>query len=116
MSSEIWRKSRALERFGGDEQLLREMCKIFLEESPKLMQNLREALGAADPEGVFYAAHSLSGQLASLEAAPAFKAANQLEGMGRRGDLSEAADVLARLETEMANLHLCLQDCQDPSQ
>ena len=56
-----WHKGRALEWFGGDEELLREMCQIFLEESPKLLKRLREGLETGDPEEVMVAAHTLAG-------------------------------------------------------
>src|SRR5580692_3053369 len=39
-----WNKAEALGRIGGDEELLEELCQIFLEESPKLLQKLRQAL------------------------------------------------------------------------
>src|SRR5436309_15220797 len=44
-----WGKAEALERLGGDEKLLRELCQIFLEESPKVLQKLREAITEKNP-------------------------------------------------------------------
>jgi hypothetical protein len=41
-----------------------ELCQIFLEESPKLLQKLREAIADADPDAVMRAAHSIKGELA----------------------------------------------------
>ena len=105
-----WHKGRALEWFGGDEGLLREMCQIFLEESPKLLKRLREGLETGDPEEVMVAAHTLAGELIYLEAAPALHAAKLLEGMGSQKDLVQAAQILALLEEEVANLHLCLKN------
>ena len=40
-----------------------ELCQIFLEESPKLLQKLREAIADADPDAVMRAAHSIKGEL-----------------------------------------------------
>jgi CheY-like chemotaxis protein len=37
----FWNRAEALGRIGGDEELLRELCQIFLEESPKLLEKLR---------------------------------------------------------------------------
>jgi len=59
----LWNKAEALERLGGDEDLFRELCQIFLEESPKLVQKLREAISDCDPKAVMRAAHSLKGEL-----------------------------------------------------
>ena len=41
----LWGKDEAVKRLGGDEELFRELCEIFLQESPKLLQKLREAIG-----------------------------------------------------------------------
>jgi two-component system, sensor histidine kinase and response regulator len=105
-----WGKAEALDRLGGDEDLLRELCQIFLEESPKLMQTLREAIASSDPQGVNHAAHSLKGELGYLGAAGAVQAARQLEEMGHDKELSQASDVFMLLEREMAGLHLALKE------
>jgi HPt (histidine-containing phosphotransfer) domain-containing protein len=108
---QIWDKYSALERFGGDEEFLRELCQIFLQDSPGLLARLREGVQKGDAKQIMHAAHSLTGELVYLAASPALGAARQLEGMGSRGDLVLAADALATLEKEIANLHLCLRDC-----
>src|SRR5258705_13342426 len=52
-----WDKAQALERVGGDEELFRELCRIFLEESPKILGRLRQALADGDAGTVMRAAH-----------------------------------------------------------
>ena len=47
----LWGKAEALDRLGGDEELLRELCQIFLDESPKLLRKLRQAIIDADANG-----------------------------------------------------------------
>jgi len=105
-----WNKTEALDRIGGDQELLRDLCKIFLEESPKLMQKLQEAVAAGDSDGVMRAAHSLKGESSYLGAGSTSQAARQLEEMGRSQDLSHAGNTLALLEREVASLHLDLKD------
>jgi two-component system, sensor histidine kinase and response regulator len=105
-----WGKAEALERLGGDEELLRELCQIFLEESPKLLQKLRQAVVDSDSEALMRAGHSLKGELGYLSAPGALQAARELEDMGQENNLSRAAEVLRVLEREMAALHLALQD------
>ena len=46
-----WGRAEALERLGGDEDLLREICRIFLDESPNLLRKLQEAIADTDAEG-----------------------------------------------------------------
>ncbi len=105
----FWDKAEALGRIGGDEELLQELCQIFLEESPKLLQKLQQALASGDSDGVMRAAHSLKGESSYLGAGGTSQAARQFEEMGRSKDLSRAGDTLATLEREVAGLHLHLK-------
>jgi two-component system sensor histidine kinase/response regulator len=104
-----WNKAEALGRIGGDEELLQELCHIFLEESPKLLQKLRQAVAAGDCDGVMRAAHSLKGESSYLGAGGTSQAARQLEEMGRSKDLSRASESFDVLQREMAGLHLQLK-------
>ena len=106
----LWDKAQALDRLGGDEELLHELCQIFLEESPKLLLKLRQAVVDADAQAVMRAAHSLKGELGYLGAAVASQVARELEDMGHDENLSGAAEALLLLEREMADLHLALTD------
>jgi HPt (histidine-containing phosphotransfer) domain-containing protein len=105
-----WNRAEALDRIGGDEDLLRDLCHIFLEESPKLLQKLQQAVAAGDSDGLMRAAHSLKGEASYLGADGTSHTARQLEDMGREKNLSRASDTLATLERHVANLHLELRD------
>jgi two-component system, sensor histidine kinase and response regulator len=91
----LWNRAEALERLGGDEGLLRELCEIFLQESPKLLRNLRQAVTEGDASSVMRAAHSLRGEVSYLGAAEASEAAQQLEYMGDHNNLAAASGVLS---------------------
>jgi CheY-like chemotaxis protein len=106
----FWNRAEALGRIGGDEELLRELCQIFLEESPKLLEKLRQAVTAGDADAVMRAAHSLKGESSYLGAGGTSQAARQLEEMGRGNDLSRAGDTVAVLEREVAGLHASLKE------
>jgi two-component system sensor histidine kinase/response regulator len=108
-ATEFWDREAALRRIGHDEELLRDLCNIFLEESPKQMQKLQEAIAAGDAEGVMRAAHSLKGELSYLGAGRAAQIARQLEDMGRNRHLTECAELCANLEQALARLHLDLK-------
>jgi signal transduction histidine kinase/DNA-binding response OmpR family regulator/HPt (histidine-containing phosphotransfer) domain-containing protein len=105
----FWNRAEALERVQGDEKLFEEVCQIFLEEAPKLLWRLQQAIAAGDAEEVMRAAHSLKGQSSYLSASRTFQVARELEEMGRRQNLSGAGDRLAVLEREMAGLLLELK-------
>jgi two-component system, sensor histidine kinase and response regulator len=106
----FWNKAEALERTQGDENLLDEICQIFLQESPKLLRKLQQAVASGDASGVMHAAHSLKGESSYLCASGTVQAARDLEEMGRKLDLSGARDRLAILEQEMEGLYRDLQD------
>jgi signal transduction histidine kinase/CheY-like chemotaxis protein len=99
-----WDKAAALERLEGDQELFQEICRIFLDESPKLMTRLQQALAQGDPEEVSRAAHSLKGASGYLGATNVSQLSRQLETMGRNRELAQAAAVFEQLEKEMASL------------
>jgi signal transduction histidine kinase/CheY-like chemotaxis protein len=102
----FWNRAEALERVEGDEELLQEMCQIFLESSPKLLRMLQQAVAAGDADAVMRAAHSLKGEASYLQACGTSNAARKLEEMGRNKDLAGAGDTLAVLERQVAGLQL----------
>ena len=108
-----WKRAEALDRIGGDEELLQDLCHIFLEESPKLLQKLQQAVAAGDTDGVMRAAHSLKGEAGYFGADGTSHAARQLEDMGRDKNLSGAGDALAALERDLVILQLELRGLRE---
>jgi signal transduction histidine kinase/DNA-binding response OmpR family regulator len=97
----VWNPAKALARLGGDAQLLNEIVNIFLEESPKQIAQLRQALKESDGETVERIAHTMISELGYLDISGASQRARDLEQMGRIRALEKAPEVLAALETEM---------------
>lgn len=60
-----WKK--ALRNTAGDNQLLEELLRTFLDEVPKLAQRMQTALGSDDRVGLRKLAHSIKGSLGFLE-------------------------------------------------
>ena len=98
-----WDVNKALERLGGDEKLLREVLEIFVEETPKLMVRLQQAVVEGDAHGIESMAHSLRGELSYFDAVAAGKA-RELEEMGRESHLEQTAAVLASFQNEVTVL------------
>lgn len=96
--------SEMLDRFGGDEALVAEVARVFLEDHAASLARVREAVAARDGEGIHRAAHALKGAVANLGAADATRAAQGLERIGRGGDLAGAEAGLRRLEAEVTRL------------
>ena len=90
-----WDIARTLERLGGDDNLLREVVEIFLEDGPKQMGSLRQAIAEGSAEGIEKTAHSLKGELGYLGMPEVSQKAGELEEMGRKHDLQHTAEVFA---------------------
>ncbi len=98
----------ALERLGGDEELLREVARLFLDEYPALLVEIREAVAARDADGLQRAAHSLKGSVSNFGADAAYNAAFVLEMMGRTRNLAEVERGLAELDEALQYIHPAL--------
>jgi PAS domain S-box-containing protein len=99
----------ALARVDGDEILLGDLARLFLEESPKMLAAIQEAVNLRDAERLQRAAHSLKGSVATLAAQKAVEAALKLERLGRAGDLENVEKVYAALVAEIERLKPVLE-------
>lgn len=103
----------ALSRVAGDEQMLRELAEIFLEESPKWLEKIETAISEQQPEGVFRAAHDIKGSTEVFGAEAAVQAAKKLEKMGRDEALEDADEAHGALKAELVWVRNALQDFID---
>ena len=93
-----------IERVDGDVELLSEMAKLFLDDCPRLLSQIRESIAHGDSELLERNAHALKGSVGNFSAAPAFEAAYRLEEMGRDGDIAHAEEAYTALEGEIKRL------------
>ena len=89
--------AEALQHVDGDEQLLAELLAAFSAECPVLVGTIRDSIERAEARDLERAAHTLKGAVRVLGARDAVTATEQLEMMGRRGELQEAPAVYAQL-------------------
>jgi two-component system sensor histidine kinase/response regulator len=99
-----------LDHLDGDVDLAREVVELFLEDCPRRLGAVREALARGDADALQFAAHSIKGSVLYFGATAAVAAAVQLELMGDSGDISHAGAAARRLEQEIASLQLSLAD------
>jgi two-component system sensor histidine kinase/response regulator len=99
------------ESVGGNEALAQRIAALFVEQCPRLMAAVRDAVDRGDAAALFDGAHTLKGAVANFPAPAAFEAAERLETIGRGGDLMAARDAytaleqaIDRLQTELARL------------
>ena len=93
----------ALERTGGDGDLLRDAARDYLDSYEELLETIVLAAEKKDPDSLRQNAHSLKGAIRNFGARGAQAAAFRLEMMGR---LSEFEGSYAAL----ACLRVCLED------
>jgi two-component system, sensor histidine kinase and response regulator len=94
-------RALALERVGGDEELLREIAGLFLEDYPSLITKIEEAVAKQDAHNLERAAHSLKGSVANFGSDAAYQAALDLEQIGRSKNLANMHEALSRLVSVM---------------
>jgi signal transduction histidine kinase/CheY-like chemotaxis protein len=93
-----------LARVGGSQSLLQEVVELFLEDGPRLLNAIREALAAGDAAVVYQTAHTLKGAAGNFGGQDVIALAQRLEARAREGDLPIAATVFATLEVEVDRL------------
>jgi two-component system, sensor histidine kinase and response regulator len=89
--------SALIARADGNIDLARELVTIFLDEYPKHLSDIREAIERDDSIALEHAAHTAKGALSYFSSGVAVQAALRLQQMGVQGDLQGALDILADL-------------------
>ena len=97
---EIFDRQALLHRVEGDEELLEEMLVIFLEFTPKQLQEIGLAIETGDASVLHGRAHSIRGAAASISAKAVQQAAGQLEQAGQEHDLEQATQAFKALTQE----------------
>ncbi len=108
-SGSLINRERALDRMGGDEELLDGLIECFIEDTPELLRQLDAALKNEDASEVARAAHSLKGLAANFEAIDCRDSAATIEQLSRGGDLSRVKAKLRMLKQNVSNLVVELQ-------
>jgi signal transduction histidine kinase/DNA-binding response OmpR family regulator/HPt (histidine-containing phosphotransfer) domain-containing protein len=98
-----------LARVGGDQELMRDVVRLFLEDCPVRLAAIRAAITAGDMDALRTAAHALRGAAGTLSASGLVEAASVLERIGaeKRTDAAEAA--WKTLNAQAAQLAAALQ-------
>jgi signal transduction histidine kinase/CheY-like chemotaxis protein len=103
-----------LARLDGDRSALEEIVSAFLQDCPRLVDGLREAVRARSAQALCTAAHALKGALSAVSADRAAEVARKLEQMGREGNISGVEPIQDALEAELAALRPALMAAAGP--
>ena len=102
--------SVALERIGGDEELLEELNNSFLAESGEWIRKLGDALEDGDVAQAANIAHTIKGAADAIGAVEVTTLARQIEQQGRHKQLDDAREKFPRLEESVWRLEELLED------
>jgi HPt (histidine-containing phosphotransfer) domain-containing protein len=91
----------ALARLDGDEELLADLFRFFLEDSSRLLDDLQSAIAVGDFSQVKMSAHALKGLVAGCGGVRAAETAKQVELAADAGDCKLAAERAAALASEV---------------
>ena len=95
-------------RTNGKPELLARTINLYLVESPKLMQKLKQAAGASDAPEIARSAHSLKSSSANVGARLLSQYCADIEASARRADTEEAGKIFAKIETEHGRVQSAL--------
>ena len=102
----------ALRGVEGDHEILAEIIEIFLEDCPQRLHELEQAVNEGHATRIKQAAHSLKGMVACFRARKAQGLADEMEALGKTGDLAKTSALLPQLLLEFARVmnHLSTSD------
>ncbi|MFO0788252.1 MAG: Hpt domain-containing protein [Pirellulales bacterium] len=104
MTARILNIEATLTRFGGDEQLFREMAAILLDDAPPLAEELKQAVERRDAASIRAKAHALKGLVLGCGGERAGQAAQQIEDAGHHAKLEHVDAQFIELEQELQQL------------
>ncbi len=100
----VFDEEQLRQRVSGDEQLMHDVVRIFLEDCPARLAAVAAAVERRDAEAIRSAAHALKGAAGNLAASGLFEAARVLERLGAESRLDAAAAAARVVAAEAANV------------
>ena len=88
--------------YGGDPELVVELAQVFLQEYPRYLAALDDAMSAGNGKEIRSVAHRLRGSLGIFGAQSAMEAAARLENLTVNNQLIVASDAAVALKTELS--------------
>jgi PAS domain S-box-containing protein len=102
--TELFDRSKVLDRFDGDEGLLREVLDTFLEDAPLKLSALESAAAEQDGSRLEELAHALKGNAMTMGSPRCAERCQEVEAAARDGDPSRISRALDALRQDMDKL------------
>ncbi len=103
-ANSIWDRQLALEYVGGDDVLLRELMRLFLERDKILLESVKRSVAAVDEEAIGNAAHAFKGAVNHFAAIRTQKLAQTIEDNAMVGNLDGVDVLYSQLEEAAEHL------------
>lgn len=97
---EVFNWELMIRRMMGDEDLALAVIEAFLEDTPRQIIALKEALDKGDASQVRRRGHTIKGAAGSVSALSLMEVASQMERAGESGDLCQSAGILETIKDE----------------
>jgi CheY-like chemotaxis protein len=103
-------KSLLLKAFDGDWSFLEEVVEVFLNDYPRLMDDLHRAQKEGDSDLLMRSGHSLKGMLINFQADSAAEIAFEIEKMGKSENFEEARPKIEELTVRITEVDKILRN------
>ncbi|MBK1879973.1 Hpt domain-containing protein [Pelagicoccus mobilis] len=80
--------------------LLMRLFEIYLEETPRLLEELESAVAAKNPDDIYDIVHQMKGSAAALGARKLFRVTEAVLPLCKSGEVLEIENVIERIEDE----------------
>jgi two-component system, sensor histidine kinase and response regulator len=101
---------------GGNMKLLARVRDAFVEQTPRLLQGIRDAIRARDAKSLSDKAHTIKGAVSNFGFGDAVTTAAAMERAGRDGAIDRAAELLPLLEAKLRELEERLESAYTAQQ
>lgn len=109
VSSDIIDNGYLLNRYDGNEEVVKELWGVFLDDLPRQIGEIRKAFGSGDLELLELQAHSIKGSSGAIGAKVLRDVACQIEHAAKEKEMSKAVAYLERLEFELNRVEAALR-------
>jgi two-component system sensor histidine kinase/response regulator len=103
-------RQELLQQCEGDEELMDKLISLFNENTPQILNAIRESIAQRDGPGLARGAHKLLSSTGAFGAERARALASRLEKQGERNEFDGASERFAELEREIDKIHAALSD------
>ncbi|HVT03257.1 MAG TPA: response regulator, partial [Thermoanaerobaculia bacterium] len=92
----------------GGSRLQKRLARLFLDNSPEMLERISRAMEGSDAAEVAAAAHTIKGSAMNFDAPDVVEAAAKIENLAREGSVNDARDALPNLAAALDRLRAVL--------